>query len=73
MNLLKTKYMGMDINSPVIASSSGLTESLDRLKAFEDAGAGAVVLKSLFEEEILHEVEGKLQKSSFDRFISRNA
>jgi dihydroorotate dehydrogenase (fumarate) len=61
--------MGLEVKSPIIASSSGLTESLDHLKAFEDAGAGAVVLKSLFEEEIIHEVEDKIIKAGFDKFI----
>ncbi len=50
---LKTKYMGLDLNSPVVAASSGLTASVDKVKAMEQAGAGAVVIKSLFEEQIL--------------------
>jgi dihydroorotate dehydrogenase (fumarate) len=50
---LKTKYMGIDLNSPVIAASSGLTASVSKVKQLEQAGAGAVVLKSLFEEQIL--------------------
>lgn len=50
---LKTKYMGMDLSSPVIAASSGLTASVDKVKKLADAGVGAVVLKSLFEEQIL--------------------
>ncbi|MBI9106820.1 MAG: dihydroorotate dehydrogenase-like protein [Spirochaetales bacterium] len=52
---IKTKYMGIDLNSPVIAASSGLTSSVDKVKKLEDAGAGAVVLKSLFEEQILYD------------------
>ena len=50
---LKTKYMGIELSSPLIAASSGLTASVDKIKEFEQAGAGAVVLKSLFEEQIL--------------------
>ncbi len=50
---LKTKYMGLELNSPVIAASSGLTSSVEKVKQIEAAGAGAVVLKSLFEEQIL--------------------
>jgi dihydroorotate dehydrogenase (fumarate) len=69
MKSLHTTYLGLEIKSPIIAASSGLTESLDHLKAFEDSGAGAVVLKSLFEEEIIHEVEGKIQKARSERFI----
>lgn len=52
---LKTKYMGIELGSPVIAASSGLTASVDKVKEFEQAGAGAVVLKSLFEEQILYD------------------
>jgi dihydroorotate dehydrogenase (fumarate) len=69
MNKLHTTYLGLKINSPIIAASSGLTESLDHLKAFEDAGAGAVVLKSIFEEEIIREVENDIKKAAYDRFI----
>lgn len=50
---LKTKYMGLELKTPVIAASSGLTASAEKVKEFEQAGAGAVVLKSLFEEQIL--------------------
>ena len=48
---LRVKYLGLDLKSPVIAGSCGLTHSIDHLKAIEKAGAGAVVLKSVFEEE----------------------
>ena len=50
---LKTKYMGIELRSPVIAASSGLTATVSKVKELEQAGAGAVVLKSLFEEQIL--------------------
>jgi dihydroorotate dehydrogenase (fumarate) len=63
MSNLSTRYLGLDLRSPVIVSSSGLTDSLDKLKAAEDNLAGAVVLKSLFEEQINHEA-GRLQLSS---------
>jgi dihydroorotate dehydrogenase (fumarate) len=49
--------MGLELSSPVIASSSELTNKLDNLKKLEEAGVGAVVLRSLFEEEILAEME----------------
>lgn len=48
--------MGLELPSPVIAGSCGVTGKRENLKALEAAGAGAVVLKSLFEEEILAEV-----------------
>jgi dihydroorotate dehydrogenase (fumarate) len=49
---LRTRYLGLDLQSPLVASSSPLTGSLDSLRKLEAAGAGAVVLPSLFEEEL---------------------
>ena len=54
---LSVKYAGLQLSSPVIVSSSGLTSSVNRIKKIEEAGAGAVVLKSLFEEQIRYEVD----------------
>jgi dihydroorotate dehydrogenase (fumarate) len=53
---LATTYAGLNMKSPVIVSSSGLTNSIERIKKISQAGAGAVVMKSLFEEQIMHEV-----------------
>jgi len=53
---LSTTYGGMNLKSPLIVSSSGLTSSVERIKKMEKAGAGAVVLKSLFEEQIMFDV-----------------
>ncbi|MBT5425558.1 MAG: dihydroorotate dehydrogenase-like protein [Bacteroidetes bacterium] len=50
---LKTTYMGLELKNPVIIGSSGLTQSVSAVKKLADNGAGAVVLKSLFEEQIL--------------------
>ncbi|MCK4751499.1 MAG: diguanylate cyclase, partial [Bacteroidales bacterium] len=52
---LSTTYAGLKLKSPLIVSSSGLTNSIERIKKMAHAGAGAVVLKSLFEEQINHE------------------
>ena len=52
MSSLKTSYLGLELENPLIASSSGLTNSLEKVLALEKAGIGAVVLKSLFEEQI---------------------
>lgn len=49
---LSTVYLGLDLRSPVIASASPVTGDLDTLRALEAAGVGAVVLPSLFEEQI---------------------
>jgi dihydroorotate dehydrogenase (fumarate) len=52
---LKTTYLGLKLRTPLIVSASPLSESLDNLKRMEDAGASAVVLYSLFEEQIRRE------------------
>jgi dihydroorotate dehydrogenase (fumarate) len=49
---LNTRYLGMELRSPLVASSSPLTGTLDSLLRLEAAGAGAVVLPSLFEEDL---------------------
>ncbi len=53
---LSTSFAGLSLKSPIIVSSSGLTSSVDRIKKVAAAGAGAVVMKSLFEEQINFEV-----------------
>ena len=52
---LSTRYLGLTLKHPIVASSSPLTASIDSLKRLEDAGIAAVVLPSLFEEQIEHE------------------
>jgi dihydroorotate dehydrogenase (fumarate) len=54
---LATTYMGMSLKSPVVPSASPLSAELDNIKRMEDAGAGAVTLHSLFEEQIESEAE----------------
>lgn len=54
MGTLKTKCMGLDLESPVIVGSSGKTSTAASVAELGRAGAGAVVLKSLFEEQIVH-------------------
>lgn len=49
---LKTQYAGLQLKSPIIVGSSGLTRNPSKSKELEEAGAGAIVLKSLFEEQI---------------------
>ena len=62
MTNLNVKYLGLDLKNPIIAGSSGLTNSIENLKAIEEAGAGAVVLKSIFEEEIYLEFAHEFSK-----------
>lgn len=52
MSDLSTRYMGLVLRNPFIAGSSGLTNSVDNIVKLEESGVGAVVLKSLFEEQI---------------------
>ena len=62
---LKTQYAGLTLQSPIIVSSSGLTMHPERNKEFEKAGAGAIVLKSLFEEQIEMQGDTMLQESGY--------
>ena len=55
MERLATTYLGLELKNPIIVGSSPLTSSVDKLKKCEDAGAGAVVVKSIFEEQIDHD------------------
>jgi dihydroorotate dehydrogenase (fumarate) len=52
---LNTHYLGLQLRSPLVVSASPLSEKLDNIKRMEDAGAGAVVLYSLFEEQLRRE------------------
>lgn len=49
---LSTKYLGLDLENPLVPSASPLSKTLDSIKQLEDAGAGAIVMHSLFEEQI---------------------
>lgn len=53
---LTTSYLGLKLDHPVVASSSGLTDTYEKVKKLEDAGAAAVIMKSVFEEQIIAEV-----------------
>ncbi len=52
---LSTKYLGLKLRSPLVVSASPLSEDIDNLKRMEDAGASAIVLYSLFEEQLRQE------------------
>lgn len=57
---LKVKYLGLELKNPIIAGSCGLTNSVKDIVELEKNGAAAVVLKSLFEEEIIAEMNYSL-------------
>lgn len=52
MGNLKTNYMGLELDNPIILGASSMSNDLDKLKKAEEFGAGAIVYKSLFEEQI---------------------
>ncbi len=54
---LSTTYMGLKLKNPLVPSASPLSRSVDAVRRLEDAGASAIVLYSLFEEQINHDVE----------------
>jgi len=63
---LNTKYLGLDLRNPIVVGSSTLTGTVEGVKHCADAGAGAVVLKSLFEEQILADVKKEESYSEYD-------
>lgn len=62
---MKTSYAGLTLRNPIIIGSSGLTNKAERNKEFEKAGAGAIVLKSLFEEQIEMQSEAMMQETDY--------
>ena len=60
-----TKFMGLNLANPIVIGSSGLTNSAKKIQKLADNGAGAVVLKSLFEEQILTETSNYLNDNDY--------
>lgn len=52
---LSTTYIGLKLKNPIVPSATSLSYTLDGMKRLEDAGASAIVMYSLFEEQIAHE------------------
>src|SRR6202142_2812153 len=63
---LTTTYLGLKLKNPLVASASPLSKKVDHVKRMEEAGIAAVVMYSLFEEQITHE------SLELDHFLSRN-
>ena len=63
---LKTNYLGMELKNPLVASSSPLSEKVEKVKELEEAGVSAVVMYSLFEEQVIKE------SLELDHFLSRD-
>jgi len=68
MTNLETSYMGLKLKNPIVVASSGLTNSVAKIKDLENAGAGAVVLKSIFEEQINYEVSDLINKDPQNQY-----
>lgn len=66
---LSTRYLGLELENPVIVSSSGLTNSVQKIQKLEEYGAGAVVLKSLFEEQIRYEAGTMADSSDYPEAV----
>jgi dihydroorotate dehydrogenase (fumarate) len=62
---LETSYMGLKLKNPIIVGSSGLTNSVENIIQIEKSGGGAVVLKSLFEEQIKHAASSTIVQNEF--------
>ncbi len=65
---LTTKYLGLNLKSPIVIGSSELNNSVARIKKHEEAGAGAVVLKSLFEEQILMDIDAQRLNNMYNTY-----
>src|SRR3989304_9719121 len=65
MTDLSTTYLGLNLKNPLVASASPLSKKIDRARKLEEAGMSAIVMYSLFEEQIIHE------SLEFDHSLSR--
>ena len=61
---LETNYLGLTLKNPLVPSASPLSKEVDRVKKLEDAGASAVVMYSLFEEQI------NMENQALDHFLN---
>lgn len=64
---LSTTYLGMQLKNPIVASSSPLSKHVERAQKLEEAGVSAIVMYSLFEEQIIHE------SLELDYYLTRNS
>ena len=71
MTNLKTNYMGLELKNPIVVGANNLVTNIDSLKQMEEAGAAAVVFKSLFEEQI--QLEAAQMDDEMDEYAERHA
>ena len=69
MTDLSTNYLGLQLKNPIIIGSSGLTDSVEKIVHLESMGVAAVVLKSLFEEEIIMEMDETIYSMTNRHFV----
>jgi dihydroorotate dehydrogenase (fumarate) len=67
MTDLTTTYLGLELKNPIVASASPLTKKIESAKKLDEAGVGAIVMYSLFEEQIIHE------SLELDHFLTRGS
>ena len=67
---LSVNYLGLKLKSPIVVGSSSITHSIEKLKQIEQSGAGAVVLKSIFEEEIQLEYNHVVRENSDEEAVN---
>ena len=66
---LTTTYLGMKLKNPIVPSASPLSQTVDSIRQMEDVGAAAVVMYSLFEEQIVRETEALDHYLSYNKYI----
>ena len=68
--VLATKYMGLSLRNPIVASAGPFTQTVDGIKSLADGGVGAIVMYSLFEEQIRHEaaLAAEIEEGQADSF-----
>ena len=66
MSDLSTTYLGLNLKNPLVASASPLSKDVDKARKLEEAGISAIVMYSLFEEQIIHE------SLELDHYLTRN-
>jgi len=65
---LKTTYLGLELKNPIIVGSSELTNSVEKIVDLEKAGAGAIIIKSLFEEQIMMDIDAERANNMYGTY-----
>ncbi len=65
---LKTNYLGLELKNPIIVGSSELSNTVEHILKLEKAGAGAIVIKSLFEEQIMMDIDAERTNNIYNSY-----